>query len=314
VCLAHDLGHPPFGHAGEHLLNELMDSFGGFEGNAQTLRLLTETIWHSTSPGERVGLNATRALLDGVLKYKRPRSEVESKNHFIYDNQMKHVKFVHGAIPDREILSTSVECQIMDWADDIAYSVGDVVDGVHARFITPDKLRNWRSEKRHEFVIEELLRMLSSESINRFAGRKIGEFIEACQLKMSHADPVLAEKSNRYRYVLKVRDDKRAEQECLKQVSIDLVFASPTVRQLEYKAQEMLRQLFEILKGAYVCEGSSKRRLLNEDIELMFHSAEGIPSRARVLCDHISGMSDDYAVRTFRRLVEPEFGSIVDLV
>ena len=94
VCLAHDIGHAPFGHAGERELNQLMGKYGGFEGNAQTLRLLTETIWHGTAPGERVGLCPTRALLDGVLKYKKTHSSVKTINHFIYDEQRKYVEFV----------------------------------------------------------------------------------------------------------------------------------------------------------------------------------------------------------------------------
>jgi dGTPase len=69
ICLSHDIGHPPFGHAGERVLNRLMEKYGGFEGNAQTLRILTRTIF-SGSPGRR-GMSPTRALLDGVLKYKR---------------------------------------------------------------------------------------------------------------------------------------------------------------------------------------------------------------------------------------------------
>ena len=74
VCLAHDIGHPPFGHAGERVLNALMEKHGGFEGNAQTLRILTRTIY-SYADGTRGGMSPTRALLDGVLKYKRLHSD-----------------------------------------------------------------------------------------------------------------------------------------------------------------------------------------------------------------------------------------------
>ena len=100
VCLAHDLGHPPFGHSGERTLQELMVKWGGFEGNAQTLHLLTETIYHDEA-GVR-GMAATRALLDGVLKYKKLFREFPAPptNHFLYDPQERHRAFVFGEADD----------------------------------------------------------------------------------------------------------------------------------------------------------------------------------------------------------------------
>src|SRR3954467_5097526 len=120
VCLAHDLGHPPFGHSGERTLQELMLRWGGFEGNAQTLHLLTETIYQNEA-GVR-GMAPTRALLDGVLKYKKLFREFPAPptNHFLYDPQERHRAFVfgHAAIPaelhvDEKLNALkSVECQI----------------------------------------------------------------------------------------------------------------------------------------------------------------------------------------------------------
>ena len=97
VCLAHDLGHPPFGHSGERTLQELMLPWGGFEGNAQTLHLLTETMFQNES-GVR-GMQATRALLDGVLKYKKLFAEFPAPpaNHFLYNPQGAVRTFVFGA-------------------------------------------------------------------------------------------------------------------------------------------------------------------------------------------------------------------------
>src|SRR5450755_1100758 len=86
ICLSHDIGHPPFGHAGERVLNKVMEPYGGFEGNAQTLRILTRTIYSDSQ--KRSGMSPSRALLDGVLKYKRlHRDRGESTHHFIYDDQ-----------------------------------------------------------------------------------------------------------------------------------------------------------------------------------------------------------------------------------
>src|SRR5271170_2929073 len=95
ICLAHDIGHPPFGHAGERVLNELMGPYGGFEGNAQTLRILTRTIY--SNPERRGGMSPSRALLDGVLKYKRLyRDRDGDTHHFIYDDQAGILEFCFG--------------------------------------------------------------------------------------------------------------------------------------------------------------------------------------------------------------------------
>jgi dGTPase len=100
----------------------------------------------------------------------------------------------------------------------------------------------------------------------------------------------------------------------LAQIAIDLLFQSPEVQQLEYKAQKMLQALFEALMQEYVVSKKSKWRLLKRDIEKSFERAHGERGKARLLCDYISGMSDEYAVRTYQRLLDPEFGSIADLV
>ena len=230
-----------------------MDKFGGLEGNAQTLRLLTETIWHGQSAGTRIGMNPTRALLDGVLKYKRTRSSVSSANHFIYDEQRTYVDFAHPVAALNVFTSKSIECQIMDWADDIAYSVGDLVDGVHARFITPERLTKWQSEKRIDSTVDELIKSLTDGTIARFAAHKIGHFIEGCRLTRANYRECSVPDTNRYLYKLTILPDVRARQECLKRLSSDLVFSSPAIQQLEYKAQRMLEQLFSILYENYVC-------------------------------------------------------------
>jgi len=155
ACLAHDLGHPPFGHSGERTLQELMGRWGGFEGNAQTLHLLTQTMYQDRS-GVR-GMQPTRALLDGVLKYKTLHRQFRSppQNHFLYDTQRDALGFVFGgtAVPrtlapgERLNAFKSVECQIMDWADDAAYSLNDIVDGVKTGFLTVDRIQAWADEK-----------------------------------------------------------------------------------------------------------------------------------------------------------------------
>ncbi|WP_433184139.1 deoxyguanosinetriphosphate triphosphohydrolase [Actinoallomurus sp. CA-150999] len=147
ACLSHDLGHPPFGHNGEAVLDEVAAACGGFEGNAQSLRLLTRLEAKSfATDGRSVGLNLTRAALDAAMKYPWPRrgpdgsSGTERANGAkfgVYDDDRAVFAWIRQGSPDGR---ACFEAQVMDWSDDVAYSVHDLEDGLHAGHIHLDRL------------------------------------------------------------------------------------------------------------------------------------------------------------------------------
>jgi dGTPase len=317
ICLAHDLGHAPFGHAGERTLHQLMRSYGGFEGNAQSLRIITETIYPGGSV--RRGMNPTRAFVDGVLKYKRLLSEkVDAHNHFIYDDQAYLRRFVcNGSeLPNIDDWNRfrSLECEIMDWADDTAYCLNDLVDSINAGFLRSEKVEAWAGQRgltaeelQHAETVIAAIKDRKAEA--RFS-RKIGTFIRATALKERNGP--LSSQSSRYRFTLFIDPAVRAEADLYKKLSHDLVFDHSQLHQLERKGRVILEGIFRALSESYLAAKDSGLRLLPEAFDQIVRSQGSAECKARVLCDYIAGMTDGFAVRTYKRLFDPGFGSILD--
>ena len=182
AALAHDLGHPPFGHNGERALEAVSADCGGFEGNAQTLRILSRLEAKTFGPDGSVGLNLTRATLDACTKYPWTRSDAEDpegvnadgspreiRKFGVYDDDVTVFGWLRAGVPGRRLC---VEAQVMDLADDVAYSVHDIEDGIVAGRIDLTRLdldavwqtvREWYVPSASDGVLDEVLSDLRSQ-------------------------------------------------------------------------------------------------------------------------------------------------------
>lgn len=324
ACLSHDLGHPPFGHAGERTLNQLMKPYGGFEGNAQTLRALTETFY--TEEEGRRGMNPTRAFLDSILKYKTFFSQLDDpENHFLYDYQEKYLNFVFD---DATIPSDfkpgndldqfrSIECQIMDWADDTAYAINDLVDSILGGFINYNNLTNWLERNNDSLsddergFVEEILRWIKQGKFKAKFGSQIGDFIRACSIE--ERENLLNGYTNRYKFRLKIDEKIKRKASLYKNIAVQLVFKSPQLHQMEFKGDYMLKQIFNIFKQNYIESIGNMKLLPSFTVRLIRKEKDEI-KRARMICDYIAGMTDNFAYRTYMRLFDPNYSSFVDFM
>jgi dGTPase len=316
------LGHPPFGHAGERTLHRLMKEYGGFEGNAQTLRILTETIYRTED--SRKGMNPCRAFLDSTLKYKSLFGKLDNPvNHYLYDFQKQYLDFVfegfdlHEKYEHGEEVNSfrSIECQIMDWADDTAYAINDILDSVIGGFISIEKLVNYGKENslqdNEAAYLDELIELIKAGGIKPKLGSQIGDFIQSCSIE--ERETFMDGKTNRYKFVLKIDESCAAKANFFKTLAVKMVFRSSQLHQMEFKGDFMLTKFFETLKENYI-DRITNVKLLPEFNHRTIVSEKDEKLRARLVCDYLAGMTDSFAIRSYRRLFDPNFSALADLV
>ncbi len=325
VALIHDIGHPPFGHTGEDELKKLMKEFGGFEANAQNVRILTKL---ESKSSYYDGLNLTRAVLDGQLKYKVTCSEDPVK--FIYDESMDVVTWAsdaargefQGLPPDTK----SFECEIMDWADDIAYAVHDLEDSIHAKII--DQSTFSKDDPRTRDAINEVqgcgkykginVRPIAKELFDKIclsfpaaatdrkqkAHRKeltsclIGRYIKVAT-RCTRGVVSNSRISYRYLHSVQIPTEYSVEVDLIKKLVWKFVIESPQVRTLGENGRHIVRCLFR----KYMQD--KREQLLPTDWREWLQDDPTKKDKARVVCDYISGMTDDYARKTYAKLFLP---------
>ncbi|MFE5330159.1 deoxyguanosinetriphosphate triphosphohydrolase [Embleya sp. NPDC056575] len=312
ACLAHDLGHPPFGHNGERALDEAAKSCGGFEGNAQSLRLLTRLEPKTFAPdGRSVGLNLTRAGLDAVLKYPWPRRQ-DKHAYGAYDDDRAVFDWVReGADPGRRCL----EAQVMDWSDDVAYSVHDLEDAVQSHRLDLVRLRDAGERRelldltvrryRPDCVADELGEALdrllaldfwpagydgsrrAQARLKNATSGLIGRFCLAAEhatRELYGTAPVL-----RYAADLIVPREIRLECAVLKAVTARYVMAREGAEQLRERQRTVLTDLVELLAA-----GAPER--LDASLREDWIEADTDAARLRVVIDQVASLTDRAAL------------------
>ncbi len=308
ACLAHDLGHPPYGHNGETALDEAAAGCGGFEGNAQSLRLLTRLEVKVAD----AGLNLTRATLDAATKYPWPKRPGTSK-YGVYDEDLPVFGWLREGAPDG---ARSLETQVMDWSDDVAYSVHDLEDGVVAglvdlRALDPERIaevaaRHYTSASAGEVrgAVGVLLeqpwwpRSYDASTPAQIALRRattalIGRFCRAAEqaTRGQYGDQPLT----RYDAELVVPAAVRLECAALKAVTATYVMDRPGVRSVQEREREVVGQLVAALAG----RGADA---LEPMYAQAWAEAPDDRGRLRAVVDQVAGLTDAAAASLHARL------------
>jgi dGTPase len=306
--LAHDLGHPPFGHNGEEELNRLADSIGGFEGNAQTLRVVSRLEAKVfTESDESAGLNLTRGSLDASCKYPWARTPGNPKFGY-YEDDAEVFAWLREGAPGTQ---TCLEEQVMDWSDDVAYSVHDFEDAVHSGLVSilefgdknvTDELcliaqQRYSPEISLQQLQEAVARlrnldyfpssfdgsMRSMVMLKKFTSHLIGRFSVSAQIatQQQFGDQRLT----RYDATLIVPQEVRDEVSVMKSVAVKWVMNRPGADRAYARQREIIAELVHAL----VLDAG---RNLERWLKPTFEEATTDAQRFRVVIDQVASLTD----------------------
>ncbi|WP_367067688.1 deoxyguanosinetriphosphate triphosphohydrolase [Oryzisolibacter sp. LB2S] len=289
VCLAHDLGHTPFGHAGQDVLNECMEGFGGFEHNLQSLRVVD--VLEDRYP-RYDGINLTFETREGILKHcsRRNAELIEAREP--------------GGVGSRFLLGRqpSLEAQLCNLADEIAYNAHDIDDGVRSGLITLEQLREvplfdrYRAQAEAEYprlTHATSPRRLLAEAIRRMLSDQVYDVIDATRAALDAHAPADVDAVRGLPVLVRFSEDMRARSRELKQFLFRELYRHPQVVQTTDRAREVVRELFATYQA-------DPRQMPPAQAATALASDE--QQRARTVADFISGMTDRYAAREHERL------------
>lgn len=317
ACLAHDIGHPPFGHNGEEALNQIADSCGGFEGNAQSLRLLIRLEAKTVLPdGKSIGLNLTRASLDAATKY--PWSRVKDAKKFgVYEDDLEIFNWYRTGI---ESGKTSMEAQIMDWSDDVAYSVHDLEDSLVSGQVKLDQLNIdlpklfTVAKQMYLADITEAEMQIALSSLQKLSCWP--RYYDGTHRSLARLKDLASQLIGRFAQAAEVATQEKFGDGDLTRYSANLVVP---------RAQRVEVALLKSMAGHYVINAddsqiryADQQKLLTELVEAILQSApatlEGFflqdwqqaqtdQQRLRVVIDQVASLTDPGAVALHNRLI-----------
>lgn len=277
ICLAHDLGHPPFGHAGEGSLDNLMEEYGGFDHNRQSFRIITEL--ENRYP-DFPGLNLTWELLEGVVKHETEYDISDAKD---FDPE----KLGH------------LEAQIANVADELAYTAHDLDDGLRSGMLRGeqvDELRLWKMLRESlQWFDDEVTELVRHRVIRRLIGHEVSDVIEISHAQIeSKTIKSVHDVQTADETIVRFSDSLEDSNRQLKGFLYQYLYRHPRVFRMQMKAEQILGRLF----GAY----TDKPEILPYEIQQQ--AKEG--NFHRVICDYMAGMTDRFAIREYRKLFDPE--------
>ena len=288
ICLAHDLGHTPFGHAGQDALNECMREYGGFEHNLQSLRVVDEL---EERYAEFVGLNLTFECREGILKHcslNNARTLGDIGQRFIDRRQ------------------PSLEAQLANLADEIAYNNHDVDDGIRAGLLTLEHLREVALVRMQLEAVQKKYpalqgRRLVHETVRRMINHLVVDVVQTTTAQIKAAAPTsIAEVRLQASYLVGMSEETRAQHIELKQFLRDNLYRHYRVQRMTLKARKVVHALFQAFFDD-INLMPDEHRLAAASLE----SREGKAGRARAVADYVAGMTDRYAIGEHERMFVP---------
>jgi len=288
IALAHDLGHTPFGHAGQDALNRCMKKYGGFEHNLQSLRVVDEL---EERYAEFSGLNLTYESREGILKHCSPYRAKEL-----------------GELGERFInkQQPSLEAQLANVADEIAYNNHDMDDGMRSGLITLEQLCEMSLfGEQYEFVVGHYKNLTERRTIHEVVRRMINaqvtDLIDTSRANIKNAAPEnLDDIRQQDKPLIGFSDEMHAYNQELKRFLRTDLYQHYRVRRMSTKADRIIKSLFDIF--------IEDQRLLPPEYDgkvSQMENVEGVAGKARVVADYIAGMTDRYAIGEFERLFNP---------
>ena len=295
LALAHDLGHPPFGHAGEDALKETMEPFGGFDHNAQSLRVVTflEERYPSFD-----GLNLTWETLEGVVKHNGPLLSDSSRA----TDQLPRGILAYGNQQDLELHTfASAEAQIAAQSDDIAYNNHDIDDGLRAGLFSIEDLLDVPlvgpifHSVRKTYPDLDTSRTIH-EAVRRMIGAMVNDLISETGRRLVEAKPESATAVRHYRHTLAgFSEEMRQNDAALKKFLFENMYRHYKLNRMTSKARRVVKDLFKLLVEEPECLPTEWRKNAGKP---------GAQGTAELVADYIAGMTDRHALDEHRRLFD----------